>query len=63
MISERNNRWSIESNVDHLETQLSASSNGLIVVVHNTPKAQMFVEQLMKPNSEIDDHDIADLIA
>lgn len=23
----------------------------------------MFVEQLIKPNSEIDDHDIADLIA
>lgn len=62
-ISGRDNRWSEQSNVDHLETQTSTSNNGLNVVVHNILRAQVLGEQLIQLNSQIDDHDIVDLVA
>ena len=60
LISGADNRWSIESIVDHLETQPSTSGNRLIVKVHNTSRAQICVERPIQPNSKVDDHDIVD---
>ncbi|KAL0408429.1 UNVERIFIED_CONTAM: Retrovirus-related Pol polyprotein from transposon TNT 1-94 [Sesamum radiatum] len=60
LISGSDKGLSIRSNVDHSESQLSTSSNGLIVVVYNTPTVQMRVEQPIQTVPQVDDHEPVD---
>ncbi|KAL0366990.1 UNVERIFIED_CONTAM: hypothetical protein Sradi_3589100 [Sesamum radiatum] len=48
------------SNVDHSKSQPFTSSNGLIVVVHNTPAVQTRVEQPIQTVPQVDDHELVD---
>ncbi|KAL0386514.1 UNVERIFIED_CONTAM: hypothetical protein Slati_4598400 [Sesamum latifolium] len=60
LISGNDKRLSIRSNLDHSESQPSTSSNGLIVVVHNTPTVQTHVEQPIQTVPQVDDHEPVD---
>ncbi|KAL0462714.1 UNVERIFIED_CONTAM: hypothetical protein Slati_0159000 [Sesamum latifolium] len=60
LISRSDKGLSIRSNLDHSESQLSTSSNGLIVVVHNTPTVQTRVEQPIQTVPQFDDHEPVD---
>ncbi|KAL0313498.1 UNVERIFIED_CONTAM: Copia protein [Sesamum radiatum] len=60
LISGNNKGLSIRSNLDHSESQPSTSSNGLIVVVHNTPTVQTRVEQPIQTVPQVDDHEPVD---
>ncbi|KAL0421271.1 UNVERIFIED_CONTAM: Copia protein [Sesamum latifolium] len=62
LISGSDKGMSIRSNVDHSESQLSTLSNGLIVVVHNTPTVQMRVKQPFQTVPQVDDHEPIDPI-
>ncbi|KAL0443938.1 UNVERIFIED_CONTAM: hypothetical protein Slati_2116500, partial [Sesamum latifolium] len=60
LISGSDKGLSIRSNLAHLESQPSTSSNGLIVVVHNTPTVQTRVEQPIQTVPQVDDHEPVD---
>ncbi|KAL0304636.1 UNVERIFIED_CONTAM: hypothetical protein Sangu_3073200 [Sesamum angustifolium] len=60
LISGSDKGLSIRSNVDNSEFQPSTSSNGLIVVVHNTPTVQMRVERPIQIVPQVDDHELLD---
>ncbi|KAL0378491.1 UNVERIFIED_CONTAM: Copia protein [Sesamum radiatum] len=60
LISGSDKGISIRSNLDHSESQPSTSSNGLIVVVHNTPTVQTRVEQPIQTVPQVDDHEPVD---
>ncbi|KAL0453457.1 UNVERIFIED_CONTAM: hypothetical protein Slati_1323800 [Sesamum latifolium] len=60
LISGSDKGLSIRSNLDHSESQPSTSSNGLIVVVHNTPTVQTHVEQPIQTIPQVDDHEPVD---
>ncbi|KAL0429751.1 UNVERIFIED_CONTAM: Retrovirus-related Pol polyprotein from transposon TNT 1-94 [Sesamum radiatum] len=62
LISGSDKGLSIRSNLDHSESQPSTSSNGLIVVVHNTPTVQTRVEQPIQTVPQVDDHEPVDPI-
>ncbi|KAL0413074.1 UNVERIFIED_CONTAM: hypothetical protein Sradi_1509100 [Sesamum radiatum] len=47
---------------DHSESQPSTSSNGLIVVVHNTPIVKTRVEQPIQTVPQVDDHEPVDSV-
>ncbi|KAL0404427.1 UNVERIFIED_CONTAM: hypothetical protein Sradi_2083500 [Sesamum radiatum] len=62
MITGSDKGLSIRSYVDLSESRPSTSSNGLIVIVPNTPTVQKRVEQPIQTVPQIDDHEPVDLV-
>ncbi|KAK4424647.1 hypothetical protein Salat_1658300 [Sesamum alatum] len=60
LISGSDKRLTIRSDVNHSESQPSTSSNGLIVVVHNTRTVQTRVKQPIQTVPQYDDHEPVD---